>query len=133
MKKTLIFILIAALFTFASCSDDDDNTGQQITGTWELTATNPAIIPGLNLFSCPNNPEITFNSDGTASWVLYDAENNCAEVSSSGTWVQNSDGSYTVTIPQLGTVDGTVVFSGPNQFNFNTSIESFPVVLTFQR
>ena len=133
MKKTIIFLLIAGLFAFTSCSDDDDNTEEMsITGTWELTSTTPAI-PGWDLDACPENPTITLAENGTATWTLYDSENNCEESSSTGTWTKNSDDTYTVSVPELGDVTGTVTFTGANQFNFSTTIQSFPVVLTFQK
>lgn len=133
MKKYLFLLATIGLFFFAACSDDDDNTEElTINGTWELTAVSPAI-PGWDLSACPNNPEITFNADGTAQWTLYDSDNNCAESTSSGTWVKNSANSYTVTIPDFDEVTGTVAFSGANQFRFTTTVQSIPVVLTFQR
>lgn len=134
MKKYLLLLAAFGLFFFASCSDDDDDDTAQleITGTWELTSVSPQI-PGWDFSACPDNPEITFTQGGSANWTLYDEDNNCAAVSSSGSWMKNQDNTYTVTIPDFGQVNGTVTFSGANQFNFNTSIENFPVVLTFQR
>ena len=133
MKKYLLLLAAFGLFLFASCSDDDDNTAKmEINGTWELTSVSPPI-PGWDFSACPDNPEITFTADGTAMWILYDSEDNCAEVSSNGTWVKNQDGTYTVTVPDLGPVTGTVNFSGANQFTFNTTVQQFPVALTFQK
>ncbi len=133
MKKFLLLLAAFGLFLFASCSDDDDNNEEQsINGTWELTAVTPPI-PGWDFSACPNNPEITFTANGTAMWTLYDSENDCAESTSEGTWVKNSGNNYTVSVPELGDVTGTVTFSGANQFNFNTTVQSFPVVLTFQK
>ncbi len=135
MKKNLIFLLIAGLFTFTACSDDDDNGGEElsITATWELTSVNPNIIPGWDPAACPNNPEITFTADGTAIWTLYDSENSCVQSSSSGDWTKKDGNNYTVTIPNFGDVDGTVDFSGANQFTFTTYVETFPVVFTFNK
>ncbi|MHA6279938.1 lipocalin-like domain-containing protein [Salinimicrobium sp. CAU 1759] len=133
MKKYLLLLAAFGIFLFVSCSDDDDdNEEMSITGTWELTSTTPPI-PGWDLEACPENPTITFTANGTAVWTLYDSENECAESSSEGTWVKNSGNNYTVTVPNWGEVTGTVTFSGANQFDFSTTIQSFPVVLTFQK
>lgn len=134
MKKYLLLLAAFGLFFFSSCSDDDDEAEAEtsIVATWELTGVNPTI-PGWNLSACSNNPEITFATNGSANWTLYDSENDCAAVSSSGTWVKNSDGTYTINIPGQGEFDGTVNFSGANKFTFNTSVQTIPVVLTFEK
>ena len=134
MKKYLLLLAAFGLFFFSSCSDDDDGgeTENSIVATWELTAVNPTI-PGWDLSACPENPEITFSTNGSADWTLYDSENDCAAVSSTGDWVKNSDGTYTITIPDTGEFNGTVNFSGANKFTFNTSVQTIPVVLTFQK
>lgn len=134
MKKYLLLLAAFGLFFFSSCSDDDDGdeTQNSIVATWELTAVNPTI-PGWDPSECPENPEITFSANGAANWTIYNSQNECAAVSSTGDWVQNSDGTYTMTIPNLGEFDGTVNFSGANRFTFNTSVQTIPVVLTFQK
>ncbi|MDX1752498.1 MAG: lipocalin family protein [Salinimicrobium sediminis] len=134
MKKYLLLLAAFGLSLFSSCSDDDDGgeTENSIVATWQLTAVNPTI-PGWDLSACDENPEITFSTNGSADWTLYDSENDCAAVSSTGDWVKNSDGTYTITIPDVGEFDGTVNFSGANKFTFNTSVQTFPVVLTFEK
>lgn len=134
MKKYLLLLAAFGFFFFSSCSDDDDGdeTQNSIVATWELTAVNPTI-PGWDPSECPENPEITFSANGAANWTIYNSQNECAAVSSTGDWVQNSDGTYTMTIPGLGEFDGTVNFSGANRFTFNTSVQTIPVVLTFQK
>ncbi len=134
MKKYLLLLAAFGFFLFTSCSDDDDDNGEEqtITATWELTGISPPI-PGLDFSACPENPEITFNTNGTANWTLYDADNDCAAESSTGTWEKNDGNNYTVTIPDLGEVDGTVNFSGENMFTFTTIVQTIPVVLTFQK
>lgn len=136
MKKHLFLLSAFALLLFSSCSSDDDNGGGEepaISGTWELTAIKPNNIPGWNLSACQNNPKITFTADGTAIWTLYDAQNECAESQDSGNWEKNEGNNYTVTIPDLDEVEGTVEFDGANKFNFTTSSLPLTVVLTFEK
>ena len=134
MKKYLLLLAAFGFFLFSSCSDDDDGDAQEntIVATWTLTAVNPTI-PGWDISTCSEKPEITFSGNGSADWTLYDAENDCAAVSSTGDWVKNSDGTYTMSIPDVGSYDGTVNFSGANKFTFNTSVQTIPVVLTFEK
>lgn len=139
MKKYLLLLAAFGFFLISSCSDDDDGSDNQnsIVATWELTSVSPTI-PNWDSSACPENPEITFSQDSSADWTLYDSENDCVAVSSTGDWVKNSDGTYTINIPELGNFDGTVNFSGANKFTFNTSVEisasqSIPVALTFEK
>lgn len=137
MKKYLFLLSAFALIFFTSCSSDDDGGGADeptITGTWELTATNPDNIPGWNLSEYTNNPEISFTADGVANWTLYDSQNNCEETQDSGSWEKNEGNTYTVTIPNLNDeVQGTVEFSGANKFTFTTLSLPITVVLTFEK
>ncbi|NJW51681.1 lipocalin family protein [Salinimicrobium oceani] len=134
MKKYFFLLAAFGFFLITSCSDDDDNGAENgtIIANWELTAVTPQI-PGWDPSACPENPDITFTENGSAMWTLYDSENDCAEFSSSGTWEKNSDNTYTISIPNFGTFDGTVKFSGANKFTFTTSFQSIPVVLTFEK
>lgn len=136
MKKHLILLFIVGLFTFTSCSSDDDATPDYtVVGTWDLESTNPQI-PGLNPDACPNPPRITFNDDGTADWVFYSEDNNCQAQNSSGNWSKTSATEYSITIPDYGTFNGTVEFESADKFTFSTSYQidastSFPVQFTF--
>lgn len=132
MKKHLILLLVAGLFAFSSCSDDDDNAGAEasIVATWNLTSINP---PVLNLDECSEKPTITFNANGTADWTLYDADNDCTAVEASGTWEKNSATEYSVSVPGFESFDGTVDFKNQNEFTFLTSIQGVPVTFTFQK
>lgn len=136
MKKYLLLFAAFGFLLFSSCSDDDDGETQEnsIVATWELTAVSPEV-PGWDPMACDENPTINFQANGTANWTMYDADNDCAEVSSSGTWEKNNDGTYTVNIPGVGEVDGNVTFSGANKFNFVASVPGYPVniTLTFEK
>ncbi|GAB2774332.1 lipocalin family protein [Salinimicrobium soli] len=131
MKKYLILFLAVSLLGFTSCSDDDDAGNPSLIATWTLVSVTPSQV--YDLSACPNKPVITFNQDDTTDWTVYDPENNCQSSESSGEWQENTNGTYTVTIPDLGTFIGTVNFNGKNEFTFITSYNSFPVTLTFQR
>lgn len=132
MKKYLLLIAAFGLFFFNSCSNDDDGgEATSIEATWNLTAMNPAI-PGWDT-TCPDDHTITFQGNGTADWTLYNEDNDCEPETSSGTWEQVSGNIYSVNIPGYGNVEGTVEFSGANMFTFSTSVQGFPVVLTFEK
>lgn len=137
MKKYLLLLAAFGFFFFSSCSDDDDGgetRENSIVATWELTAISPEI-PGMNLMACDENPTITFQENGTANWTMYDSENDCTEVTSSGTWEKNEGNNYTVSIPEVGEVDGVVNFAGNDRFTFTTSLPDLPiqVILTFEK
>lgn len=131
MKKHLIFLLVAGLFAFTSCSSDDDGSTSEntVVGTWKLESTNPTI-PGLDPEECPSRPEITFNANETADWTFY-SEETCEATTDSGTWSKNSATEYSITIPDYGTFEGTVAFQSAQQFTFSTDYQGFPVQLTF--
>ncbi|MCY2687401.1 lipocalin family protein [Salinimicrobium sp. TH3] len=130
MKKYLFLFSAFALLLFASCSDDDDNTADNsIVGTWTLVSVNPPVI-NLN---CPQPSTLDLMGNGTAEWELYDAENECALESSTGTWEKNSGDSYTIYVPNLEAIEGTVKFQNANSFTFTTSVMGVPAILTFNR
>lgn len=137
MKKYLLLLAAFGFFLFSSCSNDDDGgetAETSIVATWELTAISPEI-PGWDPMACEDNPTITFEANGTANWTMYNADNECAAVSSSGTWTKNPDNTYTVNVPGVGDLDGTVKFSGANKFDFVTQVPGYPVnvTLTFEK
>ena len=135
MKKQLILFLALGLFILGSCSSDDDGNANEnsIVATWTLKSMQPSVLD----FSCPNKPTITFKENGTTSWTLYDSNNECASVMSSGEWSNPSGSTYVVTIPDYDDVTGTVTFDGPNKFTFNGVINyqgiDVPVVLNFEK
>ena len=133
MKKQLLLILLAGIFTLASCSSDDDNgdtAEETIVATWNLTAVEPPIF---DFSECPTNPTITFNENDSAEWTFFNADNECKGETDTGSWQQNSESNYTVVIPGYGSFDGTVNFQSSNEFTFKSSYESIPVVLYFEK
>lgn len=131
MKRHLIVLFLAGMFTITSCSSDDDgDTGEPILGTWVLVNVNP---PALDLSACPEQSTITFNADNTADSEFYLAENDCEVSISSDSWRNKGGSTYEVTLPDLGTIDGNVEFTNSNNFIFNTSYQGFPVSLSFTR
>ncbi len=130
MKKHLILLFLMGLFTFTSCSsDDDDPSENSIVGTWTLVSVNPAFIH----LDCPQPSTINLAGNGTADWALYTNENDCTLQDDSGTWEKTSDNSYTIFIPDFGPVPGTVEFTNANSFTFTASVAGANVVLTFNR
>ncbi|MGB7784790.1 MAG: lipocalin family protein [Salinimicrobium sp.] len=131
MKKHLILLFLMGMFTFTSCSNDDDGgtTENSIVGTWTLQSISPAVID----LNCAESSTINLTSNGNADWALYDANNNCTLQSSSGTWEKNSGDNYTIYIPDFQAVPGTVEFQDANSFTFTTSVAGATAVLTFNR
>ncbi|MGI0107672.1 hypothetical protein [Salinimicrobium sp. 3283s] len=131
MKKFLILFLSLGIFSFTSCSDDDDAAPTQtsIVDTWVLTAVSPPVID----LQCPQPSTITFTANGTASWELYAANNDCVLEDSEGAWEKKSDNNYTIYIPNLQAVNGTIDFDGSDSFTFTTNISGVNAVLSFDR
>ena len=135
MKKYVLLMFAVIGFAFTSCSSDDDSgsTENSIVATWTLESMSPPVLD----MSCPEDPTITFNEDGTTTWTLYDPENECSSDTSSGEWEHVSGSTYMVNIPGYGDVEGEVTFSGANSFSFNTQFVyqgmTVPVVLNFQK
>ena len=132
MKKHLIYLFLASVFTLTSCSSDDDGgeETQSIVGTWALVSVQPPVFDPAE---CPQNPTITFNANNTTQSVFYDAENECAADNSTGTWEKLTDNTYRVTIPDFGPTEGTVNFSGANRFTFTTAVQGINVTMTFDK
>lgn len=136
MKKHLILLLIAGLFSLSSCSSDDDGDTESNTviGTWTLVEINPEEAgDAVGLNDCPNKPLITFQEDGNADWTFYDPDNDCQASTNTGSWTQNSATQYTMNIPGLKPFVGTVEFSSSTRFTFTTTYSGFQAVLTFEK
>lgn len=132
MKK--ILILLFAVFLFNSCSDDDENTGneEQILGTWYLVeATN---VPGFSINECTSQSNIIFMMDNTADSEFFTGTtaDDCTSESSSGNWSNSNNSQYTFEIPTLGELPGTVNFISDSRFIFTPN--DFPIAsLTFEK
>lgn len=117
MKKLLVLFLGLTLIT--SCSNDDDVTTPDqdpIVGTWILadaTFFDPA--------SCEEDSTITFTADNKANGTFYFDQTDCSAESSAGEWINNGNSLYTVAVPVIGNVQGTVNFSNEDRFVFTTT------------
>ena len=130
MKKHLIFLLVAGLFSLTSCSNDDDNGPDRqdpILGSWTLTEVNPAAI---DIDQCEQDSWITFEEDYTGSAVFYIAETDCVATSGEGAWTNEGNDRYSITVPLLGRISGAVEFSGKDTFYFESEDG---ITLTFER
>lgn len=132
MKKHLILLLVAGLFAFTSCSDDDDETSTENTviGTWTLVEINPTF---WDLEACPDKPVITFNEDGTADMTMYSEDTNCEPQQEEGEWSHNSGSQYTINVAPFGSLTGTVTFESQNRFTFTTTYQQVPFTFTFEK
>ena len=99
MKK-LILLAIAAVFTFVSCSEDDDAGSQdQIVGVWTL---HKEFENGVEEFltDCEKQEKLVFNNDGTFLYEYYYQEDEMSDCildeESSGTWSNDGNNSYAV-------------------------------------
>lgn len=133
IKKHLVFLLVAGLFSLSSCSNDDDGDTQAntVVGTWTLVEITPAGF--IDLEECPNKPVINFMEDLNAEWTFYTQDNNCEGSTDTGTWKQNSATEYTINVPDLGEITGTVTFNSSTNFTFSGSYNSFPFTMTFEK
>lgn len=118
-KFVFLFMSVAVL---SACSNDDDNSNNhdKIEGQWYLAGANN--VPGYTYNDCSSDSSITFMEDGTMSSTFYsDSSGSCEPSDGQGTW-SNDGGVYTMDIPGLGPVAGTVDFNGSSEFTFTPSI-----------
>lgn len=130
MKKYMILLLLTGLFSFSACSDDDDagtENEDPIVGTWIVTSVEPAQF---NIEACEEASTITFNENNTGSATFYIEETGCAATNASGDWSNEGGDVYTITVPVIGSMTGSVDFNGANEFFFVTDAG---VTITFQR
>lgn len=131
MKKLLVLFLSMA--SLVACSNDDDNTEQgpdPIIGTWVLV---DASTPLDTQFCFDEESTMTFSSNNTGQATFYLGED-CTENSAPGTWANNGNSAYTISVPVLGSLQGSVNFSENNtRFAFTTSVVGIPGTLTFEK
>lgn len=116
MKKLFLFVLSLSLIT--ACSSDDDVSTPEadpIVGTW--------VVVGASLFDpadCENESTITFTPDNDANGTFYFEQTGCEAETSSGSWENIGNSSYTVSVPVLGELQGTADFTSEDRFVFST-------------
>lgn len=131
MKKLLVIFLSLGILTACSSDDDSSNSSEDpILGTWVLV---DASTPIDEQFCFDEDSVITFNENNTGEATFYLTATECSANESEGSWSNNGNSAYTITVPVLGSLQGTANFTSANQFTFTTSISGFPAVLTFER
>lgn len=131
MKKQLLLILLAGIFTLASCSSDDDGgveNNDPIVGTWVLVGVNPPLI---NTDDCPEESTITFNDDNSGTAVFYLESNDCEPETTDGNWENKTNSQYVIEVPIFGRTEGTVEFEGSDEFRFTP--KEMAATFTFER
>ncbi len=104
MKKTILTaVLFLAVFSI-SCKKDDDgddsSTSDVVVGTWSLEqkSTN---TDSNNLSDCEKKNTITFSNDNEYSSISFQLQQDesCKDLGSlSGTWKNNENNKYTITL-----------------------------------
>lgn len=128
-KLVFLFMSVAVL---SACNNDDENSNShdKIEGQWYLAGANN--VPGYTYNDCSSQSSITFMEDGTMSSTFYsDSSGTCQSNTAQGTW-SNNGGVYTMDIPGLGPVAGTVDFSGDTGFTFTPNLMT-DASLTFEK
>lgn len=131
MKKFFLIFLSLAFLTACSNDDDNEQTGPDpIIGTWVLVD----VSAPLNSQFCFDEESImTFNSNNTVQGKFYSGDD-CTENSAPGTWANNGNSAYTISVPVLGSLQGTVNFTANNsEFTFTTAVLGMPGTLTFEK
>lgn len=137
MKKYVFLFLAMTSLLISSCSDGDETPEDPaIVGTWVLTDT--SLPPELyNPQACTSESTITFNEDQTASSEFYLENNGCEATTEEGTWEKLEGSTYVFSVPQLGTLEGDVDFTGNDQFVFSADATyggfTAPVKLYFEK
>jgi len=132
MKKLLVLFLSMAFLV--ACSNDDDN-GEQgpdpIIGTWVLVDVS---APLDSQFCSEEVSTMTFNSNNTGTATFYLTSSECNATTAPGTWANNGNSAYTITVPVLGSLQGTANFTSNNsRFAFTTAVFGLPGTLTFEK
>lgn len=127
MKKYLILLIVVSQAIFTACNNDDDNV-RSIVGNWILQNVEPSTV--FDPAACTNNSTVLINGDNTLQANIYLEQNNCDGSSGNGTWENNANSSYTLNIPPIGEITGTVKFNTSDQFTFTAEDNT---VYTFQR
>ena len=132
MKKLLVLFLSMA--SLVACSNDDDNGEQgpdKILGTWILV---DASTPIDTQFCFEEESTMTFNANNTGTATFFLTGSDCAPTTAPGTWANNGNSAYTISVPVLGSLQGTVNFSANNsEFTFTTTIMGIPGILSFEK
>ena len=129
--KNYLFLCLLAVFTLASCSNDDDSasSNDRILGTWVMTESS---VSGFDPNACTEDSFLTFNEDETGTATFYREQNNCEPENASGEWENLGSSTYRIEVPVLGSQTGMVRFEGADTFIFTPAI--FPgSSFTFER
>lgn len=127
MKKYLALLFLFGFFSLTSCSDDDQEEKRDpIIGTWEVVAITPPLI---DVETCEEASTISFNENYTGTTTFY-LPDECEPQTIEGTWDNFGSNTYRIEVPILGGQTGSVEFSGPDHFYFQSAIG---VQISFQR
>ena len=127
MRNRMIYSLafVSALFTIASCNDDDEKPA--ILGTWrgdkiEATAKVEGIPDPINADQDDFTGQAEFKSDGT---VIFREDGEITE----GTWAQNGD-KLILSVDELGDDDmtGTYIIKELNNSRLKIYIEKETII-----
>lgn len=122
MKKYVVFLFLIGIFSFVSCSDDDNDRAEPILGDWILTEVNPAVIDPT---ACPNDTTVSINGDNTLQSSFYLAQNDCNLQEEIASWSYDGNNTYTMSFPEIGDIQGVISFSNPDTFTFTTEAAIF--------
>lgn len=123
MKKILALLSLFLMFT--ACSSDDDQTPEEesasVIGTWFIVDSNV-----ISLTECNKKSTATFNEDMTMDTVFFsETDGNCQSQNDTSQWKKETDGKYTIMIPNVGERTGDVIFEGSDRFIFNSDGMTF--------
>lgn len=127
MKKYVVFLLLIGVFGLFSCSNDDDNEGDPVIGTWILQNVEPNTT--FNPQDCGPNSTVRILGDNSLTASLYFLQNNCALISGDGSWQNTGASTYTFNLPEAGEIQGTATFPGDGKMVFTSEND---LVFTFQ-
>lgn len=120
MKKHLILFLMAGALALSSCSKDEEEIGTDdpIIGTWALVQVSPQN-PFFNPDDCTEQSTMTFTENNIATGTFYLANNNCEGELSAGTWSNQGNSVYKLSVPFVGSQEFSVDFEGSGTFSIS--------------
>ncbi len=94
-KFLILSLLVSSFFTACSSDDDGGNNTDPIVGKWTIVSETSGGVE-LTLTDCGKKSNFIFTSDNIVEDNYYDDfDGECYLEDTAGTWVKNSDNSYT--------------------------------------
>jgi hypothetical protein len=126
MKKKLILLLLTIVLV--SCSNSKEDPINPIVGLWKLKSITKSGQEFIN--ACKSKDQVEIRSDKTFTILIHNEDSNCAEQSSTGSWISNSSNRYSFTA-----AGDTRIFTlvSDENLSFNFELNGGTVTYTYKK